>query len=107
MKSAANHTLLRDAMKAFFHAYQAFTDKPDEMLAKRGLARVHHRILFFVALHPGLSVKDLLACLGVVIDINRCLFCDLIFPYFSRYLLMVQRSHVLFPNNSYHAITAD
>ena len=29
------------------------------------LARVHHRILFFVALHPGLSVKDLLACLGV------------------------------------------
>lgn len=65
MNSTPTNTLLRDAMKAFFHAYQAFTDKPDEMLAKRGLARVHHRILFFVALHPGLSVKDLLACLGV------------------------------------------
>lgn len=52
-------------MKAFFHAYLAFTDKPDEMLAKRGLARVHHRILFFVALHPGLSVKDLLTYLDV------------------------------------------
>ncbi|OWY38814.1 MarR family transcriptional regulator [Xenophilus sp. AP218F] len=52
-------------MEAFFHAYKAFTAKPDEMLAKRGLARVHHRILFFVARYPGLSVKDLLASLGV------------------------------------------
>lgn len=56
---------LRAAMEAFFHAYKAFTDKPDEMLAKRGLARVHHRILFFVARYPGLSVKDLLAALDV------------------------------------------
>ena len=65
MQSPLPNTLLRDAMKAFFHAYLAFTDKPDEMLAKRGLARVHHRILFFVALYPGLSVKDLLGCLDV------------------------------------------
>ncbi|WP_374421765.1 MarR family winged helix-turn-helix transcriptional regulator [Chromobacterium sp.] len=56
---------MRAAMEAFFHAYKAFTDKPDEMLAKRGLARVHHRILFFVARYPGLSVKDLLGALGV------------------------------------------
>lgn len=56
---------MRAAMEAFFHAYKAFTDKPDEMLAKRGLARVHHRILFFVARYPGLSVKDLLSSLGV------------------------------------------
>ena len=48
-------------MEAFFHAYKTFTAKPDEMLARRGLARVHHRILFFVAHYPGLSVKDLLA----------------------------------------------
>lgn len=65
MQTQLSNTLLRDAMKAFFHAYLAFTDKPDEMLAKRGLARVHHRILFFVALHPGLSVKDLLGYLDV------------------------------------------
>lgn len=56
---------LRAAMAAFFYAYQAFTDKPDEMLAKRGLARVHHRILFFVACQPGLSVSELLQALGV------------------------------------------
>jgi len=56
---------LRTAMEAFFQAYRAFTAKPDQMLAERGLARVHHRILFFVALYPGLSVKALLAALGV------------------------------------------
>ena len=53
------------AMVAFFHGYQAFTARPDEMLARRGLSRVHHRILFFIARQPGLSVKELLAHLGV------------------------------------------
>jgi DNA-binding MarR family transcriptional regulator len=56
---------LRPAMEAFFHAYMAFTGKPDEILARRGLARVHHRIMFFVARRPLHSVKDLLASLGV------------------------------------------
>ena len=53
------------AMEAFFFGYQAFTAKPDEMLARRGLSRVHHRILFFIARYPGLSVKQLLGYLGV------------------------------------------
>jgi len=53
------------AMEAFFFGYQAFTAKPDEMLARRGLSRVHHRILFFIACYPGLSMKELLAALGV------------------------------------------
>ena len=52
-------------MEAFFFGYQAFTAKPDEILARRGLSRVHHRILFFIAKYPGLSVKELLAFLGV------------------------------------------
>lgn len=56
---------LRPAMEAFFQAYRAFTRKPDETLAALGLARVHHRILFFVASRPGMSVKELLAALGV------------------------------------------
>ncbi|WP_287030347.1 MarR family winged helix-turn-helix transcriptional regulator [Pseudomonas sp. UBA6310] len=55
----------RQAMEAFFFGYQAFTAKPDEMLARRGLSRVHHRILFFIARYPGLSVKELLSYLGV------------------------------------------
>jgi DNA-binding MarR family transcriptional regulator len=53
------------AMQTFFAAYQAFTAKPDEMLAHRGLSRVHQRILFFIARHPGLSVSQLLGCLKV------------------------------------------
>jgi DNA-binding MarR family transcriptional regulator len=53
------------AMADFFFAYQAFTTKPDEMLARRGLSRVHHRILFFIAVYPGLSVTQLLSHLGV------------------------------------------
>lgn len=53
------------AMEAFFFGYQAFTAKADEMLARRGLSRVHQRILFFIARHPGLSVKELLGYLGV------------------------------------------
>ncbi len=52
-------------MAAFFFGYQAFTNKADEILARRGLSRVHHRILFFVALYPGLSVTQLLGYLSV------------------------------------------
>ncbi|MGH8354132.1 MAG: MarR family winged helix-turn-helix transcriptional regulator [Pseudomonas sp.] len=58
-------TTQQTAMAAFFFGYQAFTAKADEMLARRGLSRVHQRILFFIALHPGLSVKELLTTLGV------------------------------------------
>ncbi|AXK38193.1 MarR family winged helix-turn-helix transcriptional regulator [Crenobacter cavernae] len=58
-------TDLRAAMEHFFFAYQAFTAKPDEILERRGLARVHHRVLFFLARHPGQSVKALLATLNV------------------------------------------
>ncbi|HTN32325.1 MAG TPA: MarR family transcriptional regulator [Pseudomonas sp.] len=55
----------RQIMEAFFGAYRAFTAKPDEMLARRGLSRVHHRILFFIAHQPDLSVSELLTRLGV------------------------------------------
>ncbi len=52
-------------MEAFFFGYQAFTAKADEMLARRGLSRVHQRIVFFIAHYPGVSVKELLVLLGV------------------------------------------
>ncbi|MCY1491122.1 MarR family protein [compost metagenome] len=65
MLDLKNPTAQQLAAEAFFFAYQAFTARPDEMLAKRGLSRVHHRILFFIARHPGLSMKELLDVLGV------------------------------------------
>ena len=65
MPDLIKSALQLQAMEAFFHSYRAFTAKPDEMLARRGLSRVHHRILFFIARNPGLSVSQLLAALGV------------------------------------------
>ncbi|OLS63612.1 MarR family winged helix-turn-helix transcriptional regulator [Pseudomonas putida] len=53
------------AMEAFFFGYLAFTGKADEMLERRGLSRVHQRIVFFIARYPNLSVKELLGVLGV------------------------------------------
>lgn len=58
-------TVQQSAMAEFFFAYQAFTAKPDEILARRGLSRVHHRILFFIAQYPGLGISELLGYLGV------------------------------------------
>ncbi len=56
---------LKRAMELFFFAYRAFTARPDRILEKRGLGRVHHRILHFVGRNPGISVNDLLKILGV------------------------------------------
>ena len=64
-QAVKNPAVQQAAMEAFFFGYQAFTAKPDEMLARRGLSRVHHRILFFIAKYPGLSMKELLGYLGV------------------------------------------
>lgn len=55
----------REVMESFFFGYQAFTAKADDMLARRGLSRVHQRILFFIARDPGLSNKALLEVLNV------------------------------------------
>ncbi|QXH44131.1 MarR family transcriptional regulator [Pseudomonas xanthosomatis] len=65
MLDLKNPACQQQAMEAFFFGYQAFTAKPDEMLERRGLGRVHQRILFFIARYPNLSVKELLAVLGV------------------------------------------
>jgi DNA-binding MarR family transcriptional regulator len=56
---------LNQALEALHFAFRAVIAKPDEILAERRLSRVHHRILYFVGRHPGLSVNELLAMLGV------------------------------------------
>lgn len=61
----ARDAQLHAAIELFFFAFRAFTARPDEILAERGLARLHHRILYFVARRPGLRVGDLLATLGI------------------------------------------
>ena len=56
---------LHRAIELMYFAYRAFTKEPDKLLAKRGLNRVHHRILYFVARNPGISVNELLVTLDV------------------------------------------
>jgi DNA-binding MarR family transcriptional regulator len=46
-------------------AFRAVVSGPDAVLARRGLGRVHHRILFFVARAPAMSVGELTAVLGI------------------------------------------
>jgi DNA-binding MarR family transcriptional regulator len=56
---------LRSAVEQLYFAYRAFTAPPDRILGKLGLGRVHHRILYFVAHKPKVSVNALLAILNV------------------------------------------
>ena len=61
----ARQAQLREAIELFYFGYRAFTARPDRILARRGLGRVHHRILYFVGRDPGVAVSLLLATLGV------------------------------------------
>lgn len=56
---------LNEALELMHFAFRAVIAKPDQILANRGLSRVHHRILYFVGRHPGLSVNRLLEILAV------------------------------------------
>ena len=56
---------LDEAWELMHFALRAVIAQPDQMLAKRGLSRVHHRILFFVARTPDITVNRLLTVLNV------------------------------------------
>ena len=56
---------MHDAIEQFYFAYRGFTDRPDRILEKRGLGRVHHRILYFIGRRPDVSVRGLLDLLAV------------------------------------------
>ena len=70
MKSGANLLFLREeelrqAIELLFFAYRDFTSAPDELLAENDLGRAHHRVIYFIGRHPGITVSDLLAILGI------------------------------------------
>ena len=52
-------------VELLFFAYRDFTGEPDVALAGYGLGRAHHRVLHFVARHPGLRVAALLEVLKI------------------------------------------
>ena len=56
---------LREGIEMLYFAYRDFTARPDAILAEHGLGRAHHRVIYFVGRHPGITVKDLLAILRI------------------------------------------
>ena len=56
---------LRAAIELFYFCYRGFTDRADRILERRGLGRVHHRILYFIGRRPDVSVRGLLELLAI------------------------------------------
>lgn len=56
---------LRQAIELLFFAYRDFTAEPDAILARQGFGRAHHRVLYFVGRHPGITVGALLGILKI------------------------------------------
>jgi DNA-binding MarR family transcriptional regulator len=56
---------LRQGIELLFYAYRDFTAEPDAILAEYGFGRAHHRVIYFVGRHPGITVSDLLEILRI------------------------------------------
>ncbi|MPZ55204.1 MAG: MarR family transcriptional regulator [Rhizobiales bacterium] len=54
-----------DIIELLFFAYRDFVDDADDVLARYGFGRAHHRVLHFVCRHPGMKVADLLDILRI------------------------------------------
>ena len=56
---------LNRALELMYFGFRGLVDAPDRHLARRGLGRMHHRVLYFIAREAGLSVGDLLQRLAI------------------------------------------
>lgn len=56
---------LRQGMEMLFYAYREFTAEADAILAELGFGRAHHRVIYFVGRHAGVTVTELLAILQI------------------------------------------
>lgn len=54
-----------ELIELLFFAYRDFVGDPDEVLARFGFGRAHHRVLHFVFRNPGLKVAELLRVLRI------------------------------------------
>src|SRR6266853_1097838 len=52
-------------IELLFFAYRDFIGDPDDVLAKLGFGRAHHRVLHFVNRNPGMKVAELLDVLKI------------------------------------------
>ena len=65
MAVASRVEQLNRALELMYFGFRGLVDAPDRLLASRGLGRMHHRVLYFIARTPGLSVGDLLERLAI------------------------------------------
>ena len=56
---------LRRGIELIFFAYRDFTGEADSILAERNMGRAHHRAIYFIGRHPGITVSDLLTILCI------------------------------------------
>jgi len=50
---------LNEALELMHFGFRRMIKKPDQLLATRGMGRMHHRLLYFIGRNEGLSVSDL------------------------------------------------
>jgi DNA-binding MarR family transcriptional regulator len=65
IERAAGQEPCWDLIELLFFAYRDFVSDPDEVLAKLGFGRAHHRVLHFVNRNPGMKVAELLDVLKI------------------------------------------
>ena len=56
---------LDSSLELMYFGWKGMTREADEFLATYGLSRAHHRILFTIARHDGVTVGELQANLGI------------------------------------------
>ena len=54
-----------EVIELLFFAYRDFISEPDDVLAKFGFGRAHHRVLHFINRNPGMKVAELLDILKI------------------------------------------
>lgn len=63
-----------DMIELMFFAYRDFVEDADRILARDGFGRAHHRVLYFAARRPGLTIAELLDILRITKQsLNRVL----------------------------------
>ncbi len=50
---------LNEALELMHFGFRKMIEKPDQLLASRGMGRMHHRLLYFIGRNEGLSVSEL------------------------------------------------
>jgi DNA-binding MarR family transcriptional regulator len=65
MERATHAEPIWNIIELLFFAYRDFIGDPDDVLAKLGFGRAHHRVLHFVNRNPGMKVAELLEILKI------------------------------------------